>query len=42
MRFMDPKDLGGLHVIGRNDATLGVGNLFRQRKYAVSPANQMS
>jgi hypothetical protein len=42
MHFMDPKELGGLHVIGRNDATLGVANLFRQHKYAVPPANQMS
>lgn len=24
MHFMDPKELGGLHVIGRNDVTLGV------------------
>ena len=24
MHFMDPKELGGLRVIGRNDATLGV------------------
>jgi hypothetical protein len=24
MHFMDPKELGGLHVIGRNNAALGV------------------
>ena len=24
MHFIDPKELGGLHVIGRNDVTLGV------------------
>ena len=24
MYFMDPKELDGLHVIGRNDVTIGV------------------
>jgi hypothetical protein len=24
MLFIDPKELGGLHVTGRNDVTLGV------------------
>ena len=24
MHFIDPEELGGLHVIGRNDVTLGV------------------
>jgi hypothetical protein len=24
MHFIDPKELGGLHVIGRNDVTLGM------------------
>lgn len=24
MHFIDPRELGGLHVIGRNDVTLGL------------------
>ena len=38
MHFTDPNELGGLHVIGRNDVTLGVVMLH---KCAVSPTNQM-
>lgn len=36
MLFTDPRELGGLHVVGRNDVTFGVV------QDAMSPANRLN
>lgn len=41
MHFIDPKELGGLHVIGRNDVTRGVGRSMLH-EHVVPSANQLS